>query len=438
LRELYQKRLREDGRYTVLYQDLSIHETTFKGKLDNAIQSWFRLTPSYSPDLVDKILEETRATPADKVLDPFVGTGTTLIECKLKGIDSIGVEINPIFYDISSVSTCWNHDVDRLQHAVETYLTEVAKHSEEMEDIPLSDFPSKLGIQLPRIFNVGRWWRDDVLKDLLIARQLIPDQEEEVIKRFLRMGLVCILVEVANIARMHPTLTLVDRTADQINVLETLRAKLVQMTNDIKEARLTQNPGKVRVILGDSTKLSTLVPRNEVTLVITSPPYPNRISYVWETRPHLYFFEIFSKPVEAALLDIATIGGTWGKATSILQRGVIVPSSPTVKTSVGPIAESIRSGKAGSHGSNLMANYVMKYFNMMCGHLEELARTAKKGCRCAYVVGNSRIKGVDVPTDLILADLFESTGFKVSKIVRTRKRIGRKRLYEAVVYAELQ
>jgi hypothetical protein len=83
--------------------------------------------------------------------------------------------------------------------------------------------------------------------------------------------------------------------------------------------------------------------------------------------------------------------------------------------------------------SILMCNYATKYFLDLNSHIKELRRWAGHGFRGAYIVGNSRLKGVEVFTEAILARLFEMNGFTVEKILVFRKRGGRKRLYETAV-----
>src|SRR5690606_3859232 len=65
---------------------------TFRGNLKSTRHGWLRLTPAYSVRLVDGLLEDGCAGP---VLDPFCGTGTTLLSCSEHGIDGDSVDINP-------------------------------------------------------------------------------------------------------------------------------------------------------------------------------------------------------------------------------------------------------------------------------------------------------------------------------------------------------
>ena len=311
-------------------------------------------------------------------------------------------------------------------------------------DLDVTQFPEKLGISLPKIHNVFRWWDKDVLKDLLVAREVLKRlDEEEKYKRFLWVGLASTVIEVANVERCHPTISFADNPFNlrrnnkkqqnniNKNVVQLLSSRLERMLIDLKNIKETVGDNihtNVQIIKGDSRYLTRLID-GDIDVVITSPPYPNRYSYVWETRPYLYFFEIFKTPKEASDLDMISIGGTWGRATFILKDGVIKPLNKNVEDAVGGIVEKIR------EHSNLLANYVQKYFNDMYVHFTELSKVANDSARCAYVIGNSKIKGVEIPSDVVLAKLLECVGFNMDKIVRIRNRLGKRGLYEAIVYA---
>ena len=72
-----------------------------------------------------------------------------------------------------------------------------------------------------------------------------------------------------------------------------------------------------RLVAGDSRRLDKLLDE-KFDLLITSPPYANRMSYIRELRPHMYWLGHLREPGEAGDLDWLAIGGTWGAATSRL------------------------------------------------------------------------------------------------------------------------
>ncbi|MFM6278995.1 MAG: DNA methyltransferase, partial [Dolichospermum sp.] len=77
------------------YQEIDIGDITFKAGQTESVHRWYRLTPSYSPNLVRFFIDLFKITKNDFVVDPFSGRGTTIIECQKHGIKALGVEINP-------------------------------------------------------------------------------------------------------------------------------------------------------------------------------------------------------------------------------------------------------------------------------------------------------------------------------------------------------
>ena len=85
---------------------------------DSAGHDWYRFVLSYPPHLVRTYLDRFGATERSLVLDPFFGTGTTLVECKKRRVPSIGLEAHPMTHFASSVKTQWAIDRDALlRHA---------------------------------------------------------------------------------------------------------------------------------------------------------------------------------------------------------------------------------------------------------------------------------------------------------------------------------
>lgn len=81
-------------------------------------------------------------------------------------------------------------------------------------------------------------------------------------------------------------------------------------------ASAAENPGGTGgVLAGDSRSVSKVVPGKYDSL-ITSPPYPNRMSYIRELRPYMYSLGCLRNGRDAGELDWSTIGGTRGIATS--------------------------------------------------------------------------------------------------------------------------
>jgi DNA modification methylase len=81
---------------------------------DRPFHDWYRFVLAYPPHLVRHYLEDFGLDRKSTVLDPFCGTGTTLVETRLNGIQAIGLEANPFPYFASSVKIDWEIDPDVL------------------------------------------------------------------------------------------------------------------------------------------------------------------------------------------------------------------------------------------------------------------------------------------------------------------------------------
>ena len=97
---------------------------------------------------------------------------------------------------------------------------------------------------------------------------------------------------------------------------------------------------------------------------------------------------------------------------------------------LGPVVSQIRKV------DNLMANYLVKYFNLLVKQTQAQHPLLARDAQLAYVVGCSRLKGVYVETDVLLGRLFEALdlGYYVTAIERFRKRHSGKDLFESIVF----
>jgi hypothetical protein len=82
---------------------------------DRAAHDWYRFVLSFPPHLVRQYVERIGLDSSACVLDPFCGTGTTIVECKKLGFPSVGVEAHPMSHFASATKVDWSPDPDRLE-----------------------------------------------------------------------------------------------------------------------------------------------------------------------------------------------------------------------------------------------------------------------------------------------------------------------------------
>ncbi len=407
------------------YQEVDIGDITFKAGQLESVHRWYRLTPSYSPGLVRFLIKELQIEKEHFVLDPFSGRGTTSIECQKQGIRSLGVELNPLLKQIGNNSLIWNTE---NIHLFDEYLREVSYLIEKFKSFSLEDVIKIFNTTIPIIHNVFRWWKKYALKDLIIFRQVILNSKYCSIKDYLWIALSEACLDCANIHRNHPTITFDDNHQRKIDVFDEVSKNLGIIYTDLKSLNNEEISFSElsSIQLGNSTHNLKQHIYYPVDFVITSPPYPNRYSYIHQTRPQLYFMEVLDSVRQATEIDLQAVGGTWGKATSVLQKELII-IPPDIKPYLCYYEEL-------QYKSILMCNYATKYFIDMWKHIKSLTEIKATNFRGVYIVGNSRLSGVEIFTESILSRLFRHEGFEVEKIVSFRKRGGKKHLYETAIF----
>jgi hypothetical protein len=413
------------------FTNRSTKSVTFVGKMDLPIHRWYRLTPSFSPQLAGDIADHFRLSETDLVLDPFSGVGTVPLCMKDRGISACSVEINPYLHFVGTVKTRAYSDVGRIESCFDSF---VNTYRENLKQVPFRSHPERYLVEnashVPRISKPERWWSPGNLAQLVCLRRTIADfATDSNAHDLIKMAALGILIPTSNAKHNHVSLTFAENPLPTIGVSDVLEQQFHNMVSDLR--KVSKLPcAEVRIYRGNSKHLSkVLIEDRKISAVITSPPYPNRFSYARETRPHLFFFDFIQDASAVGQLETDAIGGTWGKATSVLASG-IPPKNALVESLLKPFVPKIHTS------GDLMAHYVTKYFNDLFDHAQEVAEVCRRRCRLAYVIGNSKFYGHPLPSDEILAKLFGHFGFRLERIDRMRKRQSKAGLYEAVVFMQ--
>ena len=419
----YQASLASQG---VAVEEVDVGDITFRSGQTEPVHRWYRLTPSYAPSLVRYLLAELKVGTSDVVYDPFAGRGTTVIECQRLGLKAIGGEINPVLQQAGDRSLEWDQS---CLPALSRFLNEVQVELRAARDRPLDDYLARGEVELPDIHDVFRWWQKPVLRDLLLVKRAAGRLGDDAARNYAWLALNAACLDCANIHRNHPTITFDDDHGRDIDVSAELERRVRQITRDL-EAMTAEQAGRsrnCRIVTCDARRDPREAHGTEFspTAVICSPPYPNRFSYVHQTRPQLHFMSLVNARSAATDIDLQSVGGTWGRATSNLMKKEldVLPE----------LADAFDFYPMLRAKSLLMANYAVKYFTDLYQHLRALREVAPKSFRAAYVVGNSRLSGVEVYTEAVLSELCRRAGFDVERVLVFRKRGGRKRLYESAV-----
>jgi hypothetical protein len=404
-------------------------DLTFKHNKTNGRHGWLRLTPAYSLKIVEDILQEYNNIQGLKVLDPFSGTATTPLTASYYGCSATSVEINPflVWFGRTKVANYSSDDIILANKITKEIVLGIRK----------GDFSP---IDAPPIHNIERWWRKDKLDFLCLLKGAINAMTvgNTKIKDLLSIAFCRLMIELSNAAFNHVSMSFkdVDTNIEQLSIFDEMDNYLEQFQSNVQlvlEGARENPSNEVQIIHGDSRDLSVLL-KEKYDLLITSPPYPNRISYIRELRPYMYWLGFLKEAKEAGELDWKSIGGTWGTATSKLASWVKSPDT-YFPSYLPPILEKI--ANSDSKNGLLMANYVAKYFEDIWNHLLSVKQVMNKGSYLHYIVGNSTFYQTLVPVEKIYKDMFSEIGFSKVEIKILRKRNSKKELFEFDVIAKV-
>jgi len=185
----------------------------------------------FSPQLIETIL--TYYCPSNSViLDPFVGSGTVLLEASYLSLEAYGFEINPAAYIMSHTYEFINDSQKK----------EVLKNLRNIVD---QEFPL-------RIFEVSDQV-ENLVDKLQNTRNMLPDRSKVL------FDALVILLDVCN---------------NKITQ-EFIQKKFLHLSNIITKLPYSQKP--IRVGLSDARSLP--LKNNQIDFVVTSPPYINVFNY---------------------------------------------------------------------------------------------------------------------------------------------------------------
>ena len=396
---------------------------------DRPVHDWYRLVLSFPPHLVRQYVERLGFDATQRVLDPFCGTGTVLVECKKLGIPSVGVEANPMAHFASRVKLGWRPDPARLlEHAQAVALAaerELARDGLADDPQQTQDADTRTLRRLPA--DAARLLLTDSISPLPLHKTLVLleglDRERDARYRDHEL-LALAKALVLSIGNLHfgPEVGVGPAKRDAAVIAPWLDA-VGAMADDLALVSKRQDvPASVH--LADSRQLRAVLEPQSVDGIITSPPYPNEKDYTRTTRLEsvlLGFVESRAdlRALKQGLLRSNTRGvyradddDRWIAEHAEIQRIADVIE-----------ARRIELGKT-SGFERLYGRVTRLYFGGMARHLAELRTILRPGARLAYVVGDqASYLRVLIRTGKLLADIGQALGYEVAgtDLFRTRR-----------------
>ena len=413
---------------------------------DRAVHDWYRFVLSFPSHLVRDYIDAFGVDSSQRVLDPFCGTGTTLVECKKLGVPSIGIERNPIAHFASRTKLDWsvNHD------ALASHAREVATRAlAALQNQGISDFaagtlfaqghpqapdlrtlpPEEMSLLLKNSISPLPLHKTLLLLDILEQHRCDSFYSHE------RLALAAALV--SRIGNLHfgPEVG-VRRIQKDAPVIRPWLDRTRMMSNDLSALR-EQAGTEALVHLGDAREPERYLEPSSIDVVITSPPYPNEKDYTRTTRLESVLLGFYRDKRDLRSLKQGLVRSNTRSVYKADTDDALVSEHEGIQEIAHLIeARRVEQGKT-SGFERQYARVTKLYFGGMVRHLASLRRNLRPGARLAYVVGDqASYLRVMIRTGRILGELAQSLGYELSGIDLFRTRIAtasREYLREEVV-----
>lgn len=389
------------------------------GPQDRAFHDWYRFVLSFPPHLVRQYLLDRFALPVGAtVLDPFCGTGTTVVEAQLNRFAAIGIEANAIAHFAGATKTSWNADPDGLMQAAQR----IAKNAAALANAQAQRQLRSLSEEQEKLLLAHSISPLPLHKSLVLAETIHRETDEGPIRDHLRLALAKTLVFSASNLHFGPEVGVRGRKPDA-PVFEAWLENVRVMSSDLSLAVVHEGQ-PAQVIRADARYLANDLAPKSIDAVFTSPPYPNEKDYTRTTRLESVLLGYMNtkedlRTIKKGLLRSNTRGVYKGDEDDLW-----VQDNDRINAIASEI-ERRRIALGKNSGFERLYGKVTKlYFGGMARHLAGLRPHLKPGAMLGYVVGDqASYLQVMIRTGEILAEIAQDLGYEVVGIDLFRTRI---------------
>jgi DNA modification methylase len=348
---------------------------------------YHRYPAKFIPQMVKKIIEDFTCE-TDKIADVFAGCGTTLVESKIHGRNSIGVDINPVA-KLITMAKITPIEPQKLERAIIKLYKRIKYFK------PEKSYAKK------KHDRIDYWFRPEEKNKIGFLYSLISQIDDEELKIFFLCALSNIFkncsrwLQSSTKPQIDPDKTPSEPFYSFNFQLKRMVKKNAEFYKELKDSGNLKK--KCEIKLADAKK--TRIRANTIGAIITSPPYVTSYEYADIHQLTGYWFDYIS---DLRLFRKNFIGTFYSNS-----------NSTSTKT---PITKSIVSEL--NKKDKKVAREVAKYFNDMFAVSKEMHRILKDDGVVCMVVGNTTMKDVRIKSAEAFAEMLTMNGFKIDKVIK--------------------
>jgi len=365
----------------------------FKGAKTKPYTHGFHTYPAmFIPQVVRRLLL-TYSKNGDTVCDIFCGSGTALVESRLLGRNSYGIDLNPLAIFLAKVKTI-PIDSQKLS-------SEYVKLLQRISNIQNGE------ISPPKFKNIEFWFKNAVIVKLSKIKKAIKEVKDKDVQNFFKVSFSETVRKSSNTKNGEFKLVRIKKEKLETynpNVLEIFKQKTeTNIAGMVDFYRDVDKKTWAKVIFGDSSVNNNGIKENSIDCIITSPPYGDSrttVAYGQFSRLSAQWIDLFEKSDNAFKVDNELLGG---KAVKDFSHSL---SSNYLSETLEKIAKK----------DEKREREVLSFYIGLNDCLIRAYKILKPQSYFCIVIGNRQVKQVRIPTDFIIAELAQEFGFTCEDI----------------------
>lgn len=404
-----------DGKKTAQYLMEKPRPTNKSWSANVGPHGWHRYVGRFPAQLIRAIINYFGADEKDIILDPFCGSGTTLVESRLLGIPAIGVEISPLSAMISRVKSKFSLNADCITEVIKEleafYIMKWEKFlaGKSIDDYSYDELITRDGNSINAFSNYERWFTKEAFLGTSIVVEFIL-QKSGYIQEFIATALSGKMRSIGNVDVDVVRAEYRKTPRENVNVLKLVTSQLKKMNTsliniNVSHTGLLKDETTINVIEDSCNEVD--IDENSISHIITSPPYGvESLSYL---RTHLLSFRALEPllGIDPYSFNDGVIGSEFlGDEEIVLDKLEVTKKSATFAEFFRKLPSAEDSKK---HKKRI--NMMMKFFEDLDTLIVRFNYWLKIEGKVAFVIGNKKIGNSIIPTDKIIGELFTANGF---------------------------
>jgi DNA modification methylase len=397
-------------------EDIKIEQkysATFADNMSLPIHKWYRYTAGFSAVWANQLIRQEKENGRTRIIDPFAGSGTVLLESEFEGVESIGIEAHPYIYKIAKAKLAWNYSSDKFKEGALSLLKKA-----KTKEISKTEYPKLIMSCFPL---------ETIQKLEALKQTWLEVKQDNEIKDFNWFIITSILRSTSPVGTAQWQYIQPNKTKSKvIDPFIAFERKVNDMYLDMKRLQCRNINVVDSVIFNEDARNIKSIPEGWGDLVITSPPYANNYDYADATRLEMTFWgditgwadlqdNVRKNLVRACTQHVSKLSNEIDKILSNEKLSSI--HSEIIEVYLRLKDERLKHG--GKKNYHLM---IAAYFNDLADVFHSLRRTTSDGCLMCLVIGDSAPYGIYVPVDKWLGELAISAGFKSYSFEKLRDR----------------